>query len=130
MQEEHLPPGKKWLCQRCGNCCRWPGFVIVTGKEIDRMADYLKMDPEDFLEKYVEVTPDGDQLTLIMKEDDSCIFLEGINCQVNPAKPDQCSGFPNTWHFEGWQDDCEAVLVDEKDFDSLAAVRDKQYPTN
>ena len=124
--EEHLPIGKKWLCQRCGNCCRWPGFVHVTGREIDRLAEYMKIDPEDFLEKYVEVTPDGDRLTLIMKKDDSCIFLQENNvCQVNEVKPDQCSGFPNTWFFDGWQEKCEAELVDEKDFDKLVDVRDE-----
>ena len=124
--EEHLPKGKKWLCQRCGNCCRWPGFVHVTGREIDRLADYMKIDPEDFLEKYVEVTPDGDHLTLIMKKDDSCIFLQENNvCQVNDVKPDQCSGFPNTWFFDGWREKCEAELVDEKAFDKLVKERDE-----
>ena len=24
-------PHVTYLCQRCGNCCRWPGDVIVTG---------------------------------------------------------------------------------------------------
>jgi Fe-S-cluster containining protein len=123
--EEHLPPGKKWLCQRCGNCCRWPGFVIVSGKEIDRMADFKGMDPEDFLEKYVEVTPDGESLTLIMKKDDSCIFLgENNTCKVNEVKPNQCGDFPNQWYFDGWQDMCEAELVDEKEYDQLVIKRD------
>ena len=126
--KEHLPEGKKWLCQRCGNCCRWPGLVIVTGKEIDRMAAYLEMTPEDFLEKYVEVTEDGQNLTLIMKKDDSCIFLDGADrCRVNAAKPNQCSDFPNKWTFEGWRDVCEATLVAEKDFDRLAEERDRDF---
>ena len=125
--EEHLPKGKKWLCQRCGNCCRRPGPVIITGKEIDRMAEHLDMAPENFLDQYVGVTEDGESLTLISKPDESCILLDGENhCMVNLVKPDQCSGFPNTWFFEGWQEMCEAVLVDEKDFDRLVNARDKK----
>ena len=115
--KDHLPEGKKWQCQRCGNCCRWPGDVIVTGKEIDKIADYLKMDPEDFLEEYIQVTESGEELTLISKEDESCIFLDGKNeCRINSVKPVQCGGFPNTWFFESWRDVCEAVLVDEEEF--------------
>ena len=125
--KNHRPPGKKWLCQRCGNCCRWPGDVIVTGKEIDKISEYLEMDPEAFLEKYVEVTESGEELTLIAKEDESCIFLDGKNtCRINPVKPIQCGGFPNTWFFEGWQEVCEAVLVDESEFEEKIKIRDKK----
>ncbi|MCM8535415.1 MAG: YkgJ family cysteine cluster protein [Lentisphaeraceae bacterium] len=124
--EEHLPKGKKWLCQRCGNCCRRPGPVIVSGKEIDKMANFLEMDPEKFLDLYVSVTPDGENLTLISKPDESCILLDGTNkCMVNDAKPDQCSGFPNTWFFEGWRDMCGAILINEDDFDQAVIERDK-----
>jgi hypothetical protein len=28
---------------------------------------------------------------------------------VQPAKPVQCAGFPNTWNFPGWREVCEAV---------------------
>ena len=90
------------------------------------MAESLKMDAEDFLDEFVEVAPDGASLTLISKPDDSCILLDGSNnCRVNAVKPDQCSGFPNTWFFAGWKDDCEAILIDEKDFDREVEIRDK-----
>jgi uncharacterized protein len=128
MQKEFLPAGRKWLCQRCGNCCQWPGDVIVTGREIDKIADYMQMDPEDFLEKYVEVTEDGDQLTLISQENHACIFLDEKNaCSINAVKPDQCSGFPNTWFFKGWRDMCEAIEVAEEDFEAEVAKRDANF---
>ena len=84
------------------------------------------MEPENFLDQYVGVTDDGESLTLISKPDESCILLDGKNhYMVNPVKPEQCSGFPNTWFFDGWQDICEAVLVDEKHFKQLAEERDQ-----
>ena len=42
-------------------------------------------------------------------------FLDGIDCRVNDVKPDQCSGFPNTWNFPGWQDVCEAIPIELED---------------
>ncbi|MCM8538638.1 MAG: YkgJ family cysteine cluster protein [Lentisphaeraceae bacterium] len=124
--DDHLPPGKKWLCQRCGNCCRWPGDVLVSGKEIDKIAEFLEMDSEDFLEIYVELTANGKGLTLVSNADGSCIFLDGKNaCRINPVKPVQCGGFPNTWFFEGWQESCEAILVDEDKFEQEQDQRDK-----
>jgi uncharacterized protein len=113
MSAQSSPP--TYLCQRCGNCCRWPGVVRVSEPEIEKIATFLAMKPLDFIDKYCEVTYDRRGLTLIMKESDgSCIFLEGKNvCQIQPVKPIQCSGFPNTWNFPGWQESCEAKW-DEK----------------
>ena len=39
------------------------------------------------------------------------IFLEGRDCAIQPVKPRQCAGFPNTWNFPGWREACEAVPV-------------------
>ena len=104
----------KWLCQRCGNCCRWPGIVRVTESEIETIAAYLKIDTDEFIQKFTELTPDRRGLTLISKEDQSCIFLEGTNvCQIQEVKPIQCAGFPNTWNFPGWQKSCEAIWDEE-----------------
>ena len=131
MLDSPAPEGKTWMCQRCGNCCRWPGLVRVTGKEIDIIADYLKMDPEDFLEEYVEVTPDRRGLTLISRPDHSCIFLEEPSkCLINEVKPIQCGGFPNTWNFAGWRDKCEARLVDKDSFEQEARKRDQDFERN
>lgn len=121
------PKDKKWLCQRCGNCCRWPGLVRVTDNEVDAIAVHLNIPTTEFIEKYTAVTPDRRGLTIISKEDNSCYFLEEPNiCKINDVKPSQCSGFPNTWNFPGWQDKCEALLVDEKSFDNEVSIRDSK----
>ena len=119
------PEGKKWLCQRCGNCCRWPGLVRVTEQEVDVIANYLNIPVDEFIEKYTEVTPDRRGLTIISKSDGSCLYLEEPNnCLINDVKPAQCSGFPNTWNFPGWEEKCEAILINEEDFDQAVIERD------
>jgi uncharacterized protein len=103
-----------YLCQRCGNCCRWPGDVIVTDSEISAIAAFLGMTEEAFIEQHTRLSANRRHLSLTEKEDGSCRFLEGRNeCLIQPVKPDQCRGFPNRWRFDGWREICEAVEVRE-----------------
>jgi Fe-S-cluster containining protein len=105
-------PHVSYLCQRCGNCCRWPGDVIVTDTEVDAIAARLGMEVSDFVQQYTRLSANRRHLSLIDKEDGSCFFLEGVNtCRLQDVKPVQCKGFPNQWRFDGWRDVCEAVEV-------------------
>lgn len=110
-----------YQCQRCTNCCRWPGLVIIGDGEIKAMAQYLGMTEHDFIQRYTTLRPQRDGLALIDKGpgpdgvyNHECIFLDGRDCRVQPAKPIQCAGFPNTWNFPGWRESCEAVPVVKK----------------
>lgn len=104
----------KWLCQRCGNCCRWPGLVRVNEREIVAIASFVGVEEQAFIDKFTEITPDRRGLTLISKEDGSCFFLDGHNtCRINAVKPLQCSGFPNSWTVPNQAEVCEAIW-DEK----------------
>ena len=96
-------------CQRCTNCCRWPGLVKVGDAEIAALAQFLGVSEFDFVQRYTRLRPQRDGLSLIEKENGECIFLEGRDCAVQPVKPVQCAGFPNTWNFPGWRETCEAV---------------------
>lgn len=119
---------QKWLCQRCGNCCKWPGLVRVTDAEIDGYAKFLEMSPIEFIEQYTAVTPDRTGLTLISHPDNSCIFLkQGNICIVNDIKPVSCAGFPNEWNNPGWQEKCEAIAVPEKDYLRMVLERDQAF---
>ena len=100
-----------YQCHRCSNCCKWPGEVVVSDREIDAIASYLEMPVDQFVEQYTKVRANRPGLTLIEKPNNECIFLDGIDCTINPAKPDQCAGFPNTWNFPGWEKVCEATPV-------------------
>jgi len=98
-----------YQCQRCTNCCRWPGFVKITDSDIAAIAAFLGLEEEAFIQTHTRLRPNRDGLALIDQPDGACIFLEGRDCRVQPVKPHQCTGFPNTWNFPGWRDVCEAV---------------------
>ncbi len=97
-----------YQCQRCTNCCRWPGFVNVTEAEIGQIASYLGMPERQFIETLTRLRPSRDGLALLDKENGECHFLEGRDCRIQAVKPGQCRAFPNEWNFPGWRESCEA----------------------
>jgi len=101
---------KSYLCQRCGNCCRWSGFVRLGQGEAERIAAHLGLPIADFVERFTDLHPDRSALMLRSRPNGECVFLDGRNvCAIQAAKPRQCAGFPNTWNFPGWREVCEAV---------------------
>lgn len=122
-----LDPDSYYICQRCTACCRWPGDVRLEENEIPRIAEYLNLSEEAFIERYTRLRTNRNGLSLIERDDHSCIMLKDGGCRIHEVKPSQCAGFPNYWNFPGWQKQCEAVpipideamrigLVDESDY--------------
>lgn len=103
------PP--KYLCERCTNCCRWPGDVKLSGKEINAIASFLGMPENEFIQQYTRLRTNRRGLSLIDQSDGACIFLDGLNCKIQPVKPQQCRDFPNAWNFPGWRDVCMATEI-------------------
>ena len=84
------PPGHiYWQCQRCTNCCRWPGDVRVSPAEISAIASHLGIPEAEFIERFTRLRTDRLGLSLIDHPDHSCIFLKGHDCAINPVKPQQ-----------------------------------------
>jgi Fe-S-cluster containining protein len=106
-----MEEGVWYACQRCGNCCRWPGEVPVSAEEIARISAHLGLSEEDFVERYTTLRSNRAGLALVSRPNHECIFLEGIDCRIQAVKPDQCAGFPNLWNFPGWRKTCEALPV-------------------
>lgn len=102
----------QYQCQRCGNCCRWPGEVVLSEADIVAMADFLEVTVNEFTEQFTVLRSSRQGLALKQNADNSCVFLNSINeCRVQKAKPAQCSAFPNAWRFPGWRQICEATPV-------------------
>lgn len=100
-----------YQCQRCTNCCKWPGFVKLTVEDIARIAKFLGLSESEFIQSHTRLRQYRDGLALVDKPNGECIFLQGRDCQIQAVKPAQCEGFPNTWNFPGWREVCEAVEV-------------------
>jgi Fe-S-cluster containining protein len=94
-------------CNRCGACCRWPGYVRLEDGEVERISEFLGISVGQFTEKYTEVTDDRKNLSIIEREDGACYFLTDDGCAINSVKPNQCRAFPYQWNFFGWRKKCE-----------------------
>lgn len=93
-------------CIQCHACCREPGYVRLTKEELDAIALFLGMDVHEFIDQFTLLTKDRTTLSLIEKEDGSCIFLNVNGCKINPVKPLQCRNFPHEWKFSGFETIC------------------------
>lgn len=107
--ETVLAPGVRYICQRCGACCKWPGDVRLDEGEVRRIAGFLDLTEDEFIEKYTRLRSDRQGLSLVEKENHECVMLENGGCRIHAVKPAQCAGFPNTWNFPGWREVCEAI---------------------
>lgn len=103
-----------YACQRCTNCCRWPGFVRISEDDIHAISAFLGVDEHDFIQNFTRLRPSRNGLALVDQPDGSCVFLDGKNCRIQPVKPSQCRDFPNGWNFPGWRDVCEAIEIPDQ----------------
>ncbi len=105
--------GLQFECTQCGGCCSGaPGFVWVNGEEVLALASVMKMDEEEFRDKFVRRV--GSRSSLIEYPDGDCIFLDPKTrgCLVYEARPIQC----RTWPFWSsnlktkldWEQTCQA----------------------
>jgi Fe-S-cluster containining protein len=83
--------------------------VRLIDGEISRLAKLLVLSEVEFIQRFTRLTLDRRGLALGEKPNGECIFLEGWNCAVEPAKPQQCRDFPNLWNFPGFDKTCRAI---------------------
>ena len=113
--------GLRFRCTACGNCCTGePGYVFVTGEEIERIAAFLGRDEQ--------ATRDAHTMRVgirySLKEDKrtgDCCFLKRSpggkrTCSIYPVRPLQCRTWP-FWNLnlaspEAWKEaasDCPGM---------------------
>ena len=70
----------------------------VSNAEIARIAAFLGMAEQDFIDRETEVAPDRRGLILKSRPDGACAWLSDDDlCRINPVKPDKCRTFPLKW---------------------------------
>ena len=96
--------------------------------ELARMAGYLNLTEQEFIQRYMRLRPDRQGLALVDKSNGECVFLEGNDCIVQPVKPQQCRDFPNLWNFPGFEKICHAIprMVSEEEHKRLISKATSQ----
>lgn len=97
-------------CKQCGQCCKGRGGIVLSDKDLVRLAAFLKCSAQDVINSYGEYS--NGKLKIRTGEDGSCVFFSPVSsCTVHEGKPDICRAWP---FFRG-------NLLDEL---SLAMARD------
>lgn len=97
-------------CLQCKSCCRQEGYVRLEENEPDRIAEFLNMGVLEFIDQYTVLTRDRHGLSLVEKQDFTCVFLTETGCRINAVKPSQCRDFPYKWRFKDWEKTCEWAI--------------------
>lgn len=103
-------------CRRCGNCCKWPGYVRLFSFEVEKIAEFLNLSVHEFTDKYTILTNDRRNLSLIEYPGGKCIFFRKNSpngCMIEAVKPQQCRNFPLSWNFDGWEKECAGEIIDK-----------------
>lgn len=93
-------------CRGCGKCCRNRHDIVLSPKDVFRMAKHLGVDIESFLDTYCKVTADSSGMAVVVSlkavgGNDRCPFLDGRKCQVHAVKPTICALYPIGRKFDG-----------------------------
>ena len=95
----------------------------MADEELRRLAAFLAISEDQFIQQYLRLRPDRRGLALGEKPNGECVFLAGQDCQVQPVKPKQCRDFPNLWNFPGFGKTCRAIprIVSAQEFQRRVA---------
>ena len=79
-------------CTTCANCCR-VATTQINQRDIERLARFLGVKPQQFLRDYTEQSED--EGIILRRTRDGCIFLDGMLCSVYEGRPETCQHFPH-----------------------------------
>ncbi|MDD5645276.1 MAG: YkgJ family cysteine cluster protein [bacterium] len=103
-----------FICVKCGECCRWNGYVHLKDSDIKKIADFLEISEKTFIKSFTRLTDDRQGLSLTEKPGGECVFLEGSICGIYEARPEQCRDFPAKWTVEGAENICRGLVFLKK----------------
>ena len=96
-------------CQMCGDCCKGYGGTYVSEADIKRIAEFIKIDADRFVDRYCEFS--GGKPLLAQADNGYCLFWDPIKmCTIHPVKPKMCRAWPFI----------ESVLVDRNNWLMMA----------
>ena len=80
-------------CTACANCCR-VATTMITERDVERLSKFLRIKPGQFLQDYAMESED-EGVILKRTDENGCVFLQGNECSVYEARPDNCQDFPH-----------------------------------
>jgi Fe-S-cluster containining protein len=86
-----MPFAVAFTCRRCGHCCQGAGGIMLSARDIARLAAHLALAPEAMLARFAERVGGKDRL--VTAENGYCVFYEE-GCAIHPARPDVCRAWP------------------------------------
>lgn len=105
-------------CEECGGkCCTGEsGYIFASVSELEKMAEFLGMEFNQFTQTYVKKV--GYKFSLIEKSYQNgfaCVFFdeEYKNCGIYPVRPRQCRDFP-FWEIFKEEEQIEFLLKECK----------------
>lgn len=126
--------GLRFKCTQCGKCCTGsPGFVWITQEDIQEMARFLAISPQEFIELYTRRA--HGRLALLEKSISyDCIFLKNKKeCQLYGSRPKQCRQFPwwpgNLESKKNWEEaarECEGINHPEAPLISFKKIEEER----
>ena len=95
--------GIRFFCLAdCSNCCGISGgYVFLTKAEAQKIAGYLSLDIDEFMNFFIRHI--DDKPALVDGENEACVFLEDGQCMIYSFRPRQCRTFPF------WKENMETV---------------------
>ena len=96
-------------CIKCGDCCKGYGGAFVTPDDIKAISNYIKTDPEHFIEEFCQIS--GGKPLLAQGKNGYCVFWDKV-CTIHPVKPRMCKEWPFI----------KAVLVDIQNWHIMASL--------
>lgn len=93
-EEPWYKEGLRFECTGCGQCCTGaPGYIWVNEREIQEIADFLKLDIQTFADRHLRMINGRFSLRENPHTYD-CTFLKENKCTVYGVRPTQCRTFP------------------------------------
>lgn len=108
-------------CKRCGLCCQGESTISLSKEDISRIAKFLNISEDEFLEKYI--VKKGIFRIEMKTKNGSCIFFDEKErlCKIHPVKPEKCKEWPFV----------PAIFKDEETFkiiqDSCLALKELSW---
>lgn len=78
-------------CRMCGHCCEGRGGIVLSARDLGRLAAFLNLSEAETVSRYAEKS--NGKLKIKNADNGWCVFFNH-GCGVHEAKPDICRAWP------------------------------------